>query len=322
MVAPFIVPSGRKATIQLADTGIPFACLMAVILTGSAWYVWWVLLLSPLAAFLLVRLFMIQHDCGHGSFFPSRRANDLLGGVLGVLTLTPYRAWLCDHALHHAAAGNLERRGIGDVTTMTVAEYDALPCRGRLAYRLYRHPLVMFGVGPTWLFLIKQRIPSGHPVRRWKNWISVLGTNVALAGGALLLLMTLGPLPLLLGWLPVTLMAATIGVWLFYIQHQFEDTYWERKPHWDFVRAALEGSSFYNLPKPLHWLTGNIGFHHIHHLSSRIPNYHLRACHMANALFGDVPTMSLRASFRCACLALWDENTLRLVSFRSIRVRP
>ncbi len=212
IVAPFNIPNGQKAATQLANTGIPFVVVMAAILTGSVWHTWWVLLLSPLAAFLLVRLFMIQHDCGHGSFFPSRRANDLLGGILGVLTLTPYQAWLRDHASHHAATGNLDRRGIGDVTTLTVVEYAALSSRGRLAYRLYRHPLVMFGLGPTWFFLVKQRMPSGHPLRCWKNWTSVLGTNLALAWGALLLVMTLGPLPLLLGWLPVTLMAATIGI--------------------------------------------------------------------------------------------------------------
>ena len=318
MVAPFIKPNWRKATIQLVNTGVPFALMMAVILAGSAWHIWWVLLLSPLAAFLLLRLFIIQHDCGHGSFFPSRRANDLLGNALGVLTLTPYRAWLRDHALHHAGAGNLDRRGFGDVTTITVAEYRALSRWGRLGYRLYRHPLVMFGVGPTWFFLIKQRVPSGGALRCWKNWTSVLGTNVALAAGALLLIMTLGPWPLLLGWLPVTLMTATIGVWLFYIQHQFEGTYWARKPEWDAVDAALAGSSFYDLPKLLHWLTGNIGFHHIHHLSSRIPNYHLRDCHAANAQLRDVPTMSLRESFRCTCLALWDESTMRLIPFRSL----
>ena len=168
---------------QLVNTGIPFALIMALILTGSAWHLWWVLLLSPLAAFLLLRLFIIQHDCGHGSFFPSRRANDLLGGALGVLTLTPYRVWLREHALHHAAASNLDRRGIGDVTTITVAEYHALSRWRRLGYRLYRHPLVMFGIGPTWFFLVKQRIPFGHPRRCWKNWTSVLGTNVALAAG-------------------------------------------------------------------------------------------------------------------------------------------
>ena len=320
-VAPFIVPNGRKAAIQLANTAVPFALLMAAILFGSARHVWWVLLLSPLAAFLLLRLFTIQHDCGHGSFLPSRRANDLLGHALGVLTLTPYRAWLRDHAAHHAGAGNLDRRGLGDVTTITVAEYRALSRRGRLAYRLYRHPLVLFGIGPTWFFLLKQRVPFGHQRRCWKNWASVLGTDAALAAGALLVLMTLGPWPLLLGWLPVTLMTATIGVWLFYVQHQFEGTYWERKPEWDAVRAALEGSSFYDLPRPLHWLTGNIAFHHIHHLSSRIPNYHLRACHAANASLREVPTMSLRTSLRCACLALWDEETLLLVPFRSLRAR-
>ena len=292
---------------------------MTAILLGIDHGVWWVLLLVPVAAFLVVRLFMFQHDCGHGSFFPSRRMNDLLGGVLGVLTLTPYASWRGDHAIHHASAGNLDRRGIGDVTTLTLDEYLALPPWRRLAYRLYRHPLVMFGIGPTWLFLISQRIPVGSPRRRWRDWLSVLGTDAALVGGAVLLVVLLGPLPLLLGWLPVVLLAATIGIWLFYVQHQFEDTYWQPKPSWDFAAAAVQGSSFYDLPRPLHWLTGNIGFHHIHHLSSRIPNYRLRACHEANPELQAAPRLSLRHSFRCTRLALWDTRRHKLVSFRSIR---
>ncbi len=319
MVAPYLKPDGRRASIQLLNTGLPFLAAMAAILFGIDRGVWWVLLLVPAAAFLVVRLFMFQHDCGHGSFFPSRWMNNLLGGVLGVFTLTPYASWRGDHAIHHASAGNLDRRGIGDVTTLTLEEYLALTPRRRLGYRLYRHPLVMFGLGPTWLFLISQRIPVGNPRRRWRDWLSVLGTDAALLGGATLLVVLLGPLPLLLGWLPVVLMAATIGIWLFYVQHQFEDAYWQPKPSWDFAAAAVQGSSFYDLPWPLHWLTGNIGFHHIHHLSSRIPNYRLRACHEANPELQTAPRLSLRQSIRCTRLALWDTQRRKLVSFRSIR---
>ena len=319
MVAPYLKPNGWKATLQLCSTGLPFLLVMAAILTGIADGIWWVMLLVPLAAFLLVRLFMFQHDCGHGSFFPSRLANDMLGAVLGVLTLTPYQAWRGDHALHHAGAGNLDRRGIGDVTTLTIEEYRALPARGRLGYRLYRHPLVLFGIGPAWQFLINQRIPVGHPRKRWRSWLSVLGTNAGLVVLLTVLAMTLGPLPVLTGWLPVIVLAATIGIWLFYIQHQFEDSYWAPKSNWDFQAAALQGSSFYDLPRVLHWLTGNIGFHHIHHLSSRIPNYQLRACHEANPSLQDVPHLSLLGSLRCARLALWDSQSGKLVSFRSMR---
>ena len=319
MVAPYLKPDGRSAAIQLLNTGLPFLLVMAGIMAGLAWGIWWVLLLIPLAAFLVVRLFMFQHDCGHGSFFPSRWANNLVGAVLGVLTLTPYTSWRGDHAIHHASAGNLDRRGVGDVTTLTLEEYLALPRRRRIAYRMYRHPLVMFGIGPAWLFLISQRIPAGSPRRRWRDWVSVLGTDAVLGLGAVTVIMTLGPVPFLLGWLPVVLLAATIGIWLFYVQHQFEDAYWQPKPSWDFAAAAMEGSSFYDLPRVLHWLTGNIGFHHIHHLSSRIPNYRLRACHEANPAFQSVVRLSLRDSLRCTRLALWDSERRKLVSFRSLR---
>ncbi len=319
MVAPYLKPDGWTASFQLATTVLPFALVMATILGGLHWGVWWVLLLVPVAAFLLVRMFMFQHDCGHGSFFPARWANDLLGGALGVLTVTPYRFWRGSHAVHHAGSGNLDRRGVGDVTTLTLDEYNALPAHRRLGYRLYRHPAVMFGIGPAWLFLITQRFPSGSPRRRWREWLSVLGTDLGLLAGALILILTLGPLPLLLGWLPVILLAATIGIWLFYVQHQFEDAYWQPKPTWEFDTAALQGSSFYDLPRVLHWLTGNIGFHHIHHLSSRIPNYRLRACHEANPALQAVPRLTLRASLKCPRLALWDDRQRKLVSFRSLR---
>ena len=262
---------------------------------------------------------MFQHDCGHGSFFASRRANDVLGWILGVVTLTPYTFWRGSHAAHHASTGNLDRRGVGDITTLTLPEYRALPAWRRLNYRLYRNPLVMFGAGPAWVFLIQHRIPTGNPFRRWRDWLSILGTDAALAAVLATLMLTLGPLPVLLGWLPAILLAATMGLWLFYIQHQFEDAYWEFQPRWEFREAALRGASFYDLPRFLHWVTGNIGFHHIHHLSSRIPNYRLRECHEANPAFHTAPRLTLRGSLKCARLALWDVERCKLVPFRALR---
>ncbi len=306
MVAPYLKPDARRALIQLSNTGLPFLAVMAGMLVALDHGILAGLLLFPVGAVLLVRLFMVQHDCGHGSFFASRWANDLLGWVLGVLTLTPYTVWRGNHAIHHAGTGNLDRRGIGDVMTLTVAEYLARPAWRRLSYRLYRHPAVMFGLGPVWLFLIRPRIPTGSPWRSWRDWLSILGTDAALAAVLGALVLTLGPAPVLFGWLPMMLLAATIGVWLFYVQHQFEDAYWEPRPRWDFRAAALAGASFYDLPAALHWMTGNIGFHHIHHLASRIPNYRLRACHEANPAFQTAPRLTLRGSLKCARLALWD----------------
>jgi omega-6 fatty acid desaturase (delta-12 desaturase) len=275
--------------------------------------------LFPVAAFLLVRLFMFQHDCGHGSFFPSRWLNDVVGTMLGVLTLTPYTSWRGEHAQHHASAGNLDRRGIGDITTLTLSEYLLLSPLRRLRYRLYRHPAIMFGLGPVWLFMISNRFPPRQPRRQWRDWMSTLGTNVAVAGILAVMILTFGPVAMISGWLPVMIMAATIGVWLFYIQHQFEEAYWEPKSRWNFQEAALRGASFYDLPPLLHWLTGNIGFHHIHHLSSRIPNYRLRECHNANLAFHAFKRLGIFESFQCARLALWDADCQRLVSFTAVQ---
>jgi omega-6 fatty acid desaturase (delta-12 desaturase) len=315
MVAPYLRPSLTRALTQLLSTGVPFLAIMAGMLIALDHGVLAAMLLLPVGAPLLVRLFIIQHDCGHGSFFASPWANGLVGRALSLLTLTPYTFWRRDHALHHAGAGNLDRRGNGDVTTLTLPEYRALPFRRRMAYRLYRHPLVMFGVGPAWLILLRLRIPRGSPWRRWRDWISIVGTDAALAALVFVLVFFLGPIPVLLGCLPVILLAATIGVWLFYIQHQFEHAYWEARPSWDFQAAALRGSSFYDLPRILHWMTGNIGFHHIHHLSSRIPNYRLRECHEANPMLQAAPRLTLRESLRCARLALWDPERRKLVPF-------
>ncbi|WP_425450476.1 fatty acid desaturase [Virgifigura deserti] len=319
IVVPYAKPDTRRGIIQLLNTGLPFLATMGVMLYGLDRGIEAALLLAPVAAALLVRLFAIQHDCGHGSFFASRWANNLLGRVLGVFTLTPYAFWRRRHAVHHATSGNLDQRGVGDVTTVTLREYLSFPARRRLLYRLYRHPLVMFGVGPAYQFVIRHRVPTGHPLRHWQEWSSVLGTNGAIAALVVLAAVTVGLKPLLLGYLPVILLAASIGVWLFYVQHQFEDAYWESRPRWNFQAAALEGCSFYDLPRALHWITGHIGFHHIHHLSSKIPNYRLRECFEQNPEFQEAKRLTLWDSLKCPRLALWDEERRKLVPFRSLR---
>ena len=319
LVAPYLVPSPTRALLQLITTALPFLAVMTGMLIALHYGVLAGMALFPVGAFLLVRLFIIQHDCGHGSFFKSSWANGLLGRALSLATLTPYAFWRRDHAMHHATTGNLDRRGSGDVTLLTLAEYQALPLFRRIGYRLYRHPLVMFGVGPAWLILWCLRVPRGSPWHRWRDWLSIVGTDAALAALVTTLVLILGPLPVLLGWLPVMLLSAAIGVWLFYVQHQFEAAYWEPRPQWDFHAAALRGSSFYDLPRVLHWMTGNSGFHHIHHLASRIPNYRLRECHEANPVLQTAPRLTLVESLRCARLGLWDPERRKLVPFQAAK---
>jgi omega-6 fatty acid desaturase (delta-12 desaturase) len=316
IAAPYARADRRRAVAQLLDTGLPFVLVMTALLCGARSHPGLTLPLAVPAALLLVRLFAIQHDCGHGSFFASRRANDLLGRVLGVLTLTPYACWRKSHAIHHANSGNLDRRGTGDVRTLTVREYQSLSLRWRLRYRVYRHPMVLFGLGPIFLFAIHHRIPTVSPFRHWKIWGSILGTNAALAAIVTLILLTVGGRALMLGYLPVILLAASTGIWLFFIQHQFEHAYWASGPDWNFHAAALNGSSFYDLPAVLHWLTGYIGFHHIHHVCSKIPNYRLRECFDENPEFRDARRLTLRDSLKCSRHSLWDEERQLLVSFR------
>lgn len=281
---------------------------------------WLVLLLAVPAAGLLVRLFMIQHDCGHGSFFRSRLANDWTGRIIGVLTLTPYGFWRRTHALHHASSGNLDRRGFGDVDTLTVAEYRARSTWGRLRYRLYRHPLVMFGIGPAYLFILKHRIPVGLMRRGWQPWASTMGTNFAVALIVATLVWFIGIKAYLLVHLPVMLLAASAGIWLFYVQHQFEQTTWQKDREWNLQEAALHGSSHYDLPALLRWFTANIGVHHVHHLCSLIPFYRLARVLRDHPELRSVSRMTLRESFRCVRLVLWDETQGRLVSFRDVQV--
>jgi omega-6 fatty acid desaturase (delta-12 desaturase) len=317
LVARFQTPSWGRAAWQLTSTLLAYAAAWAVMLWLVTISAWFAVPMVPLAALLLVRIFIIFHDCGHGSFFPSKTANDLVGAFTGMLTFTPYRHWRGEHAIHHGSTGDLDRRGIGDVWTMTVREYlDATPWR-RFLYRMARNPVVLFVVAPFLLFVFWQRLPRRTAPLREK--LSVWTTDVAVVA------MCVG-----MGWLfgfgtflilqaAVIAFAGTVGVWLFYLQHQYEDAYWQRGEAWDYVQAALKGSSFLALPKVLQWFSGNIGFHHIHHLSPRIPNYHLERCHASDPLFQQVQPMTLRSSVRSLWLRLWDEDSQRLVPFSFLR---
>jgi acyl-lipid omega-6 desaturase (Delta-12 desaturase) len=315
LVSQYARADGWRGTFELLSTALPFLLLVAGLFWGLHQGLWEVVFLVVPAAAFLVRLFIIQHDCGHGSFFRSRWANNWLGRFIGVATLTPYAFWKRDHALHHATSGNLDRRGVGDITTLTVREYLARPVLARFFYRLYRNPLVLFVVGPAYQFLIVHRIPRGNV----KSWLSVLGTDAVLAGVVAAVILFLGWRPLVIGYLPVALLAGSIGIWLFYVQHQFADTYWEAAGQWDFEAAAFEGCSLYDLPDFLHWFTGRIGFHHIHHLSIKIPSYRLRAAFDAVPAFQRARRLGIVESFSCARLALWDEARRKLVRFRDVR---
>jgi omega-6 fatty acid desaturase (delta-12 desaturase) len=272
------------------------------------------LLALPAGAFLL-RLFLIQHDCGHGAFFPRQASNDWLGRVLGVLTLTPYDSWRRAHAVHHASTGNLDARGVGDVDTLTVAEFRSRGLLGRARYRLYRNPLVLFGLGPAYVFLLRHRLPLSAMGGGWSTWMSAMGTNAGIALASLAMCWLIGFKLFLLVHLPIVLVAASLGVWFFYVQHQFESTVWDRDENWTFHSAALHGSSYYELPTMLRWLSADIGIHHVHHLASRIPFYRL------NEALGDIPTLAsinrigTRDCLRALRLVLWDERKRRLVSF-------
>lgn len=313
-------PSTPRSVAELAITLGPFVLAWAAMLAALSFGLFWLyaLLILP-AAGLLVRLFMIEHDCGHGAFLPSRRGNDWIGRAIGVLTLTPYDHWRRSHAIHHASSGNLDRRGIGDVDTLTVREYRARSRWGRLRYRLYRHPAVMFGIGPFYLFLLQHRLPLGFMRKGWMPWVSTMATNVGIAVAAGLTIWAVGIWPFLLVHLPIVVLAATAGVWLFYVQHQFEETRWDRAGDWNVHDAALNGSSHYDLPAVLRWFTANIGVHHVHHLSSRIPYYRLPEVLRDHPELRGVGRLTLLQSFRCVRLVLWDERSKRLVSFRDAR---
>ena len=313
-------PSRVRSVVELIVSFAPLAAMWALMWLAYSFGLWWLsLLLAVPAAGFLVRLFMIQHDCGHGAFFRHRLANDWIGRVLGVLTLTPYDFWKRTHAAHHATSGNLDRRGMGDIDTLTVREYLALPRWRRLKYRLYRHPAVMFGIGPAYLFIVQHRLPVGLMRAGWGPWLSTMATNAAVAAVAGVLIWLIGIGAFTLVHVPIMLLAATMGVWLFYVQHQFEHTLWEDKEQWDLHEVALHGSSYYVLPGVLRWFTANIGIHHVHHLCSRIPYYRLPRVLRENPELGRIGRLTLWDSIKCVRLVLWDENRKQLISFRELR---
>ena len=318
-LARYRKPDHMRSVLELIITGVLF-----VVFWVAAWWAlsisyWLTLAISVPAGAFLVRLFLIKHDCGHGAFFRRRIFNDWVGRVLGVLTLTPYDVWRRDHAIHHATSGNLDKRGTGDIDTLTVREYRALPRWRRIAYRLYRHPLIMFGVGPAYHFLLRNRLPLGFTNADRRFWISTMGTNATIALVGSIMIYFLGAAPFLLVQLPITLLAASIGIWLFYVQHQFEDTVWAKDHAWKSHDAALYGSSHYDLPGVLSWITANIGVHHVHHLSSRIPFYRLPQVLRDFPELTRIRRLTLMQSFVCLRLRLWDEGQRKLVSFAEAR---
>ena len=317
IVTRYQAPTLSKSAWQLINSITPYIGLWGLM--------WWslkvsyllTLALSILAAGFLVRIFIIFHDCGHGSFFKSNRLNNFWGILTGILTFTPYYAWRHDHAVHHASAGNLDRRGIGDVMTLTVREYTNASRWQKFAYRVFRFPLIMFTIGSAGVFLIGHRFSRKGDGKRERE--SVMWTNLALAGLIAGMSALIGLKNYVLIQLPIMIIAASVGVWLFYVQHNFDGTYWVRREQWNFVKAALEGSSFYKLPKVLQWFTGNIGFHHIHHLSPRIPNYLLEKCHLENPIF-QIRPLTIKGSLKSLFYRLWDEDKQAMVSFRTARV--
>jgi len=323
-LAPYSQPRLGRSLLDLATSVVPYVALFALmVLSLQVSYLLTLVLAVPTAGFLL-RTYIVFHDCTHGSLFDSKRANAWVGRTLGLLVFSPFASWRHSHAIHHATAGDLERRGVGDVPTLTVAEYHARDWRGRLGYRLFRNPVIMFGLGWLLSMVILPRLTSRAARPRIRR--SVIGTNVALV-------VLIGGLCWLIGWqayllvqVPTAMIAGSVGVWLFYVQHQFEDTYWQSGENWSYADAALQGSSYLKLPKVLQFFTANIGLHHVHHLTARIPNYNLQRAHDATPICQAVPTLSLWDGLRCVRLKLWDERQGRLVTFagarRAVRLAP
>ncbi|MEO9824979.1 MAG: fatty acid desaturase [Paracoccaceae bacterium] len=311
-------PSQWRSIFELGVTVGPFVALWAIAWWSMSVSPWLALAIAVANAAFLLRLFCIQHDCGHGSFFKSRTASDWVGRVLGVLTLTPYDVWRRSHSIHHSSSGNLDKRGIGDIHTMTVAEYKDATWFQRFQYRLYRNPIVLFGLGPGYIFFLQNRLPVGL-MESAKYWISAMATNAAIIVALTIIWYFGGLMPILLIFLPTTLLAATAGMWLFYVQHQFEDAHWNEDEDWEMHEAALHGSSHYVMPRPLQWLSANIGIHHVHHLYSRIPFYRLPEVLRDHSILADSNKLTIRESLACARLHLWDDESKQLLSFKQAR---
>jgi acyl-lipid omega-6 desaturase (Delta-12 desaturase) len=314
---PFATPCPSRGLLAVATSAAPYLVLTVAIYATLGASLPLTVALTILAAGFLVRVFVVFHDCAHGSLTPSRRANAALGTALGLLVLSPLVRWRHDHAVHHATAGDLDRRGVGDIVTLTVREYAARSWRGRLGYRLLRNPVVMFGLGPILAMVIGPRIVARGARPRMRN--SVLATDAAVVGLVAGLCWLIGWGDFLLVWAPAAMLAGSVGIWLFYVQHQFEDTYWQNSGEWSYADAALRGSSHLKLPRVLQFFTGSIGLHHVHHLNARIPHYHLQRAHESTALFAGVPTLTLWDGLRAVRLKLWDERSGRLVTFAQAR---
>jgi omega-6 fatty acid desaturase (delta-12 desaturase) len=315
IVAKYAKPHLGRSLWQIANTLIPYFLLWGLMIWSIQISYWITLALAFPAAGFLMRTFIIFHDCGHGSFFKSQKANDFVGRITAFLNFTPYYRWKHDHAIHHATAGDLDRRGTGDVYTMTVREYLAAPWWKKAAYRIMRNPFALLGVGPLLVFVITQRIP---PAKGRREQASVWSTNVALVAVITVLCWLIGWKTYLMVQLPILMISCTIGIWLFYVQHNFDPTYWDNHEGWEFVKAGLQGSSFYKLPLILQWFSGNIGFHHIHHLSAKIPNYNLPRCYYENPLF-HVQPLTIRASLKSLSLRLYDEEQKMLVGWDGLK---
>ena len=310
-------PSTLRAVWQIVNTVGPLVLLWYLMYLSLSVSWWLVIPLAIIAGAFLVRIFIIFHDCGHGSFFKSRLANDIVGFITGLLTFVPFYQWRWDHAIHHATSGHLDKRGTGDLWTLTVEEYlESSPWR-RFAYRLSRNPIVLFILAPLFVLLVKHRFSPASDNQRERH--SVYWMNLAILGMAVTLSLVFGVMNYVLIQLTALTVAGSAGFWLFYVQHQFEGVYWERGDEWDYTAAALQGSSFYKLPKILQWFTGNIGYHHIHHLSSRIPNYNLERCHKAHLMFQQVKPLTLISSLKTLSFRLWDEQRKKLVGFRHLK---
>ena len=316
-MAPYEQPNLRRSALDIATSVVPYLALVVAMYLALDVSVWLTLALAIPAGGFLLRVFIVFHDCGHGSFFATKRANRWFGRFCALLVWQPFTNWRHDHAVHHGTAGDLDRRGVGDVPTLTVDEYRAKTWRGRLGYRLFRNPLVMFGIGPIYSLMVMPRLTSFDKRPRLRN--SVLLTNLALGTMIAALCLLFGWQEFLVVWMPAAVIAATAGVWLFFVQHQFEDVYWESSERWSYAAAALRGSSYLKLPKLLQFFSGNIGLHHVHHLSAKDPNYNLQRAHDENEVFADVPVLTLRDGLRCPRLKLIDPASGRLVTFAEAR---
>jgi omega-6 fatty acid desaturase (delta-12 desaturase) len=317
ILAKFTRPDWRKGLWQVFNSFIPYFILLVLMYFSLSISYWLTLALAIPAAGFMVRIFIIFHDCGHGSFFPSRRANTITGFIAGLFTFAPYNHWNHKHAIHHASSGDLDRRGMGDVWTLTVKEYQELSRGERLWYQIFRNPFMMLVIGPIYMFLIYNRFVTGNPSSKERNY--VYATNLGILAIVLISSYFIGLKAYLLIQIPIIMIGGTGGIWLFYVQHQFDGVYWARHNEWNYEHAALEGSSYYKLPKILQFFSGNIGFHHIHHLSSRIPNYNLESCHNQIPEFQNIKPLTLSSSLKCINFRLWDEENNRLVGYEVLK---